>query len=136
MEHVGLSPAFWPYACRHYSHARNIECKDGDSGWNKRRQRGQWTGTKIPFGSLVYFIPTWLQKSDRSKFGANAVPGVILQYVITAGGRWKGDCGVMAKFEYDELDLNDPNWPSYSSPHRVKGFIGIEMCFPLPRSMR
>jgi hypothetical protein len=106
----GLPPPFWSYACRHFCFAHNISMSDGDSPWNRRFAKGHWKGPKIPFGCLVDFLPISPLRSEKPKFGPNAVPGIFLGYVLSPGARWKGQFVVAALQEFHEVDFSVDDW--------------------------
>ena len=102
LEAAGMQPRFWPLAARAFCFAYNIEqWRQGGteeaptlvSAWEKRHKGDPFSGPKIPFGALVDFKPSPVEKVkiQEPKFGPKGVPGIFLGYVLLPGGKWKGD---------------------------------------------
>ncbi|CAE6956816.1 JNK [Symbiodinium sp. CCMP2592] len=65
LRQAGLSAKFWPYACKHFCHARNIEMREGQSAYTQRFNGAEFDGQILPFGCLVDFYPTPARKQTR-----------------------------------------------------------------------
>jgi len=94
----------------------NTQSREGDSPWHKRHDKGKFKGKRIPFGSLVDFMPSPI-RGTMPKFAPRTQPGLFLGYFLLPGGRWKGDI-LVASLEDLRQTLDDPN--ARISVHRVK----------------
>ncbi|CAE7248571.1 JNK [Symbiodinium sp. CCMP2592] len=65
LRQAGLSAKFWPYACKHFFHARNIELREGHSAYMLRFDGAEFDGQILSFGCLVDFFPTPARKQNR-----------------------------------------------------------------------
>eukprot|EP00972_Heterocapsa_arctica_P025895 3811297-Heterocapsa_arctica.AAC.1 len=68
---------------------------------------------KIPFGSLIDFTPPKVLLKDLAKFGKTTMPGVMLGYHVSVGGKWHGDYLVapLQDFQIHEYWRNSENLP-------------------------
>ena len=98
LEQSGLPIAMWPWALRCWCLLNNLEKKelyrpDGlqcmMSPWEARHGE-KFTGTVIPFGSLVYYMPVVTNLKNEPKFATRAFPGIFLGYYLWQGARWSG----------------------------------------------
>ena len=92
---AGFPPSWWPKAMRCFCHALNIEVVNGDSAWNRRHQKGQWSGPVIPFGAKVDYRPQPTKAQLQQKFEPAARVGLFLGYNLGVGGTWKRNGGLM-----------------------------------------
>jgi len=97
MEHAGLDPSYWSYACKHFCF-----CHNHSKHWIKGVERQEPIKGRIlpdnfslpvlyPFGCLVDFLPSPIFLRRFPKWGSKAQPGILLSYVTKPGGLWKGD---------------------------------------------
>ena len=100
LDGAGFEPKWWPYACRCYCFLHNTAMRNGDSPWNKRHGKGHYSGVRVPFGSLVNYVPN---PDDREtlKWGCSGIPGVLLYYDTNSSDVFKGDSFAVARL--DEL---------------------------------
>jgi len=115
LEHAGLVPPFWTYACRHFCFVSNVLCLDGDSPWQRRHNAGPFKGQLYPFGCLVDIFPTLPQRDGVPKFATVAVPAIFLGYVVEPGGRWNAAKGLyhtiaLAEFANADFRSTDYRW--------------------------
>ena len=66
LEQAGFPPEWWPFAVMHFCFASNIAIVDCDSAWNKRHRNGHFKGLRVPFGSLIDFIPSPPPQSSKA----------------------------------------------------------------------
>jgi hypothetical protein len=140
---AGLPPPFWSFACRHFCFSHNTKMWEGDSPWNGRFGKGHFKGPHIPFGCLVDFLPVSPLRSEKPKFGPNAVPGIFLMYVLAPGCVWKGHVMVAALSEFDNVDFAKDDWARDVRTQTVKevsvptgGDHRSEYVFPLRKALR
>ena len=62
----------------------------GGSPW-ERGHGAPFSGLRIPFGSLVNFMPSDARRGVRHKFAPTSEPGIIMGYRLQPGSRWSGD---------------------------------------------
>ena len=62
---------------------------EGESIYNTRHKQGRIKGLRLPFGSLVHFMPQLDVKRDA--FESETMWGIFLGYYVLPGGFWKGD---------------------------------------------
>ena len=79
------------HAVRCWCFGRNTQVRDGDSSWNLRHKKGQFTGPKIPFGAAVNFKLSPISKQKKSKFSPDSQVGIFFGYVLQPGGVWKSE---------------------------------------------
>ena len=91
LEHAGLEEQWWPHAVRHWCLMRNTAYSNGDTPWNKRHGKGHFSGQRIPFGSLIDFLPPKPMREALPKFAKRTMPGILLGYHLLSGARWRGD---------------------------------------------
>ena len=84
LRQAGLGARFWPYACRHFCHARNIEMRDGECAYSARFDGTQFDGMVLPFGCLVDFFPTPARKQTRRSTKDDVVLGDGEEYATPA----------------------------------------------------
>ena len=84
LRQAGLSAKFWPYACRHFCHARNIELREGQSAHSARFDGAEFGGMILPFGCLVDFFPTPARKKTRRSQKDDVVIGDGAEYALPA----------------------------------------------------
>ncbi|CAE7624163.1 Clec16a [Symbiodinium sp. CCMP2592] len=86
LRQAGLSAKFWPYACKHFCHARNIELREGQSAYALRFNGTEFDGQVLPFGCLVDFYPTPARKQTRRSQRDEVVLGDGEEYALPAPG--------------------------------------------------
>ncbi|CAE7510989.1 JNK, partial [Symbiodinium sp. CCMP2592] len=86
LRQAGLSAKFWPYACKHFFHARNIELREGQSAYSLRFDGAEFDGQILPFGCLVDFYPTPARKQTRRSQKDEVVLGDGEEYAVPAPG--------------------------------------------------
>ncbi|CAE7775556.1 JNK [Symbiodinium sp. CCMP2592] len=86
LRQAGLSAKFWPYACKHFCHARNIELREGQSAYAMRFDGVEFDGQILPFGCLVDFYPTPARKQTRRSQRDEVVLGDGEEYAVPAPG--------------------------------------------------
>ncbi|CAE7710354.1 JNK [Symbiodinium sp. CCMP2592] len=86
LRQAGLSAKFWPYASKHFCHARNIEIRDGQSAYAQRFDGAEFDGQIIPFGCLVDFFPAPARKQTRRSQKDEVVLGDGEEYALPAPG--------------------------------------------------
>ena len=92
----GLPYSWWPYAVTHFCAARNIQCRGGDSPYNRRHGTGHCRAYQVPFGALIYFAPTPRTGAPgRPPFKGKNVLGLFLGYEFHPGGHWAGSYRVL-----------------------------------------
>ena len=79
-----LSAKFWPYACKHFCHARNIELREGQRAHSARFDGKEFDGTILPFGCLIDFFPTPPRKKTRRSQKDDVVLGDGEEYALPA----------------------------------------------------
>ena len=103
----GLHGSWWPWAGRHNAFARNMSHEDGTDPYLERHAERR-SAPRIPFGALVWYLPT-----SRSPYTTRpsmdepvARKGLFLGYHTHPGGRWNGD------FQVADLDqfLDEPSF--------------------------
>ncbi|CAE7541323.1 JNK [Symbiodinium sp. CCMP2592] len=82
LRQAGLSAKFWPYACKHFCHARNIELREGQSAYAMRFDGVEFDGQILPFGCLVDFHPTPARKQTRRSQRDEVVLGDGEEYAV------------------------------------------------------
>ena len=106
LEQAGLPACMWPYSVRCWCFGRNTQVRDGDSSWNIRHKKGQFTGPKIPFGAAVNFKLSPISKQKKSKFSPDSQVGVFFGYVLQPGGLWKNEFYVVALADFVGVSLH------------------------------
>ncbi|CAE7343555.1 JNK [Symbiodinium sp. CCMP2592] len=99
LRQAGLSAKFWPYACKHFCHARNIELREGQSAYSLRFNGAEFDGQVLPFGCLVDFYPTPARKQTRRSQKDEVVLGDGEEYAVPAPG---DDGLVEVEFGFDD----------------------------------
>ena len=86
LDHAGLPPNYWSYACRHFCFGHNHSkfYRRGDELPEPIMFRSLPDGFTIlplyPFGCLVDFLPSAIFQRKFPKWGTNAQPGILLGY--------------------------------------------------------
>ena len=86
IETSGLGSNTWPYAAKHFCHARNFEVQRGNSAYHRIHGEGHFTGQEIPYGAEIDFLPPKPKLKKLGKFEPRAVPGVMMGYHLATGG--------------------------------------------------
>ena len=113
----GMPPLWWLCAGRHFAFAWNATYHAGHSPYVDRFNK-ICKAPRIPFGAMVWFLPT-LRHNNKSRpgnFGAVALKGIFLADHTHTGREWRGD------FEVAELGsfLDDPGcFPAQAKNHRI-----------------
>ena len=127
----GFDPLWRPYAGRHFAVASSVSHhKHGCPCIETFEQ--ECKAPNIPFGALVWFLPT-VRNSSKVRpggFGAVAIKGLFLAYHVHTAGTWSGD------YEVAELDssLDNPGCtPREAKTHRASRveFYPSSMVFPI-----
>ena len=84
LRQAGLEAKFWPYACRHFCLARDIEMRDGSSAYRARFGIDKFAGQVWPFGCLIDFFPTPARKKTRRNNADEVVLGDGDEYALPA----------------------------------------------------
>ena len=79
----------------------------GDSPYNRRHMKGQFTKLRAPFGSLIDFESVPAKQKEELKMGPTAIPCIFLGWHLLAGGRWHGDFLVADLREFQSLARED-----------------------------
>ena len=82
----GLGKEWWPFATTHFCFARNVNVVNGDSAYNQRHQKGHCRAKRVPFGTLLEFLPT---KEGHVKPGVGeqiTVPAINITYLGCSPG--------------------------------------------------
>ena len=87
----GLPSYWWPYAGKYFCWIRNVECRGGDSAYNRRFRRGHWKGKWAAFGQEIDFRPPPPVLEQLGKFDEPSLPGIFLGYKVHPGGKWHGE---------------------------------------------
>ena len=106
-----MPACFWPLAAKCFCHHLNIENgDDGESPWYKRHKK-HFSGPRIPFGALVDFLPTSVQKpayvkwTKGGKLNPRAIPGVFMGYRLQAGLTWRNEFIAAALEDFLGIDF-------------------------------
>ncbi len=92
LECAGITPiSFWPQAMEYFCRVRNFVMRDGDSAYNKRHVKGHLPRKRLPFGSLVDFMPVPQKMVDNMPFTPKMTAGIFAGWHMHAGGKWSGD---------------------------------------------
>ena len=97
LEHAGMQPIYWSYACRHFcfchnhtkGYARGAEMPEPILG--RKIPDNFHTPELYPFGCLVDFLPSPIFLRKFPQWGSKAQPGVLLSYVTKPGGVWNSE---------------------------------------------
>ena len=67
-----------------------------------------FSGPVIPFGAMVECHPIFAKDLSRlHQFGPKVLPGIFLQYVVSAWGIWTGDVMIADIEELEEMDASE-----------------------------
>jgi hypothetical protein len=100
MEHAGMDPKYWSFACKHfcfcYNHTKGVSkgAERQEPIFGRRLPDGYSIPNLIPFGCLVDFLPSPVHQRKFPKWSGKAKPGILLSYNTSPGGRWKGEYAV------------------------------------------
>ena len=108
LERAGLPSCFWPFAVRYYCLMVNTEVVDGDSPWLKRHGNQAFPALRLPFGSLVSFLPKPETVRALPKFDPRGQRGIIVGVRLHSGGSWAKDYQVFPIRYFDDYDYNKP----------------------------
>ncbi len=132
LDHAGLPHRFWPQACEYVCWSFNTTPQPGKENTpHKLRHGEEFSGSIIPFGSKVMFMPQrtdYISKEDKDgienvdkgrkkkdpKFAAPMHHGIFLGYKINHGGHWSG--------EYYCCELS--NWHNYNFRREINSVTG------------
>ena len=93
--------------CRCY--LRNVQdlLSDGKTPYEMRFGM-PFNGPVMPFGAMVEYHPISAKDLSRlQQFGPQIVPGFFFDYVLYAGGIWKGDIKIADIEELEEMDASE-----------------------------
>ena len=68
-----------------------LELRYDALSWDKRHKAGVLKGREVPFGAATIFLPPKPLRLKSPKFGTIAVPGFVLGYHLSPGGKWRGE---------------------------------------------
>jgi hypothetical protein len=89
-------------------------------------------GPQIPFGAMVYFIPTADELKAMPKFGLRTLPGVFLGNYLQPGGRWDGEYLCISLEDLKDLDLSKKTrWRDIRIHRTQECEVSGEVEFPL-----
>ena len=86
----------------------NTEVVEGESPWNARHCKGHFAGQRLPFGSLVSFLPKPDTVKAMPKFEPKGNRGILVGYRLHNGGTWTRDYLVFPVSYFDDYDYNRP----------------------------
>ena len=87
---AGLPHVWWPHAARCYAVHSNVAGLQENTPMQARHKEA-FKGEVIPFGALVFAMPSGINRKRNFKFEAAAQPAVFLGYVVQDGGKWFGE---------------------------------------------
>ena len=105
----GLDEKWWADSMECCCYLRNIQdlLSDGKTLY-EMRFRKPFDGPVNPFGAMVEYHPISAKDLSRlHQFGPNVLPGIFLEYVLSAAGIWKGDIMVADIEELEEMDASE-----------------------------
>ena len=109
LERAGLPSCFWIFAVRFWCFMHNTEVKDGESPWNARHQDGHFpSDLRMPFGSLVSFMPKPETVKAMPKFEPRGQRGILVGYRLHNGGKWTRGYQVFPVRYFDDYDYSRP----------------------------
>ena len=71
---AGLPSCYWPFDAKCYAFMRTIVRNGEDSIFAKRHNGEHFTGPSVPFGSLIWAMPSAINGRRRKKF-EHTMPG-------------------------------------------------------------
>ena len=108
LEKAGLPSCFWIFAVRHYCLMHNTRTPtNGESPW-LRRFGEEFGGKRLPFGSLVNFLPKPETVKALPKFEPRGQAGILVGYRLHNGGKWTHDYLVFPVRYFDDYDYGRP----------------------------
>ena len=78
LEQAGLPSCFWIFAVRFWCFMHNTEVVNGESPWNARHGDGHFQGLRLPFGSLVSYLPKPETAKAKAKFDPRGFRGILV----------------------------------------------------------
>ena len=108
LEQAGLPSCFWPFAVRYWCLMYNTEVIDGDSPWLRRHEGAPFKGLRLPFGSLVTFMPKPETVKALPKFDPRGQRGIIVGCRLHSGAKWAKDYLVFPIRYFDDYDYSRP----------------------------
>ena len=88
---AGIPACWWPYCAPTVCFNDNTAREDGEeSAWSKAHGKGEFVGTRFPFGCGVWFKPS-PTKYVPGKWDGRAMWGIFAGCKITLGYKWAGD---------------------------------------------
>ena len=100
LEQCGFAPAWWPYAARCVCLAATTREYDSGPAWVNATNKNRPLGLRVPFGSLIHFLPPTPYLQGQPKFSSRAIPGLFLGYHLHPGAIFKGEYYVVSLEEY------------------------------------
>ena len=109
VRYTTLSQKWWADSMECYTHLRNIQDLQSDGKTPYERVFGKpFNGPVIPFGAMVEYHPISAKDISRlHQFGKKVLLRIFLDYVLYAGGIWKGDIMVADIEELEEMDASE-----------------------------
>ena len=109
LEQAGLPSCFWIFAVRFWCFMRNTEVVDGESAWHARHGAGHFKDApRMPFGSLVTFLPKPDTVKAMPKFNPRGNKGILVGYRLHNGGKWARGYLVFPVHYFDAYDYSRP----------------------------
>ena len=87
LEKAGLPSCFWIFAVRFYCFMHNTHTPDGGQSPWLRRFGEEFKGKRLPFGSLVNFLPKPETLKALPKFEPRGQQGILVGYRLHNGGK-------------------------------------------------
>ena len=104
--HAGFPTRWWSWAIQHFCWAYNFTNRPSRASPFVERSGGPFNGLTVPFGALVYAIPTPVQKKNRpAKFAPKAQPMLFMGWAFHDGAAWSKDYYVLPVDELSRLSL-------------------------------
>ena len=108
LELSGFPACYWVFAARHWCFCHNVEITNGDSPWNRRHGRGNWTDPVIPFGCTVDFMDRPNHVKALGKFDGRSSVGLFVGYHLQPGGKWSKEHCVFGSKTSSSLTSRSP----------------------------
>ena len=105
LSRAGMPACCWPFAAPHACLMENTHCEDGEeSPYSKTHKKGEFLGTKIPFGARVTFKPSETRPGDApGKWEEDCLEGIFAGYEMSPGYVWSKRYLVWAVTDFDGL---------------------------------
>ena len=84
------------------------------------------------FGAMVEYHPISAEDTPRlHQFGPKVLPGIFFEYVLSAGGIWKGDIMVADNEELEQMDASELHARRLNAKEVLKSMKGENFIFPV-----